>query len=79
MPRIGRPRSDRAASAQIVRIKLRLYPGEDDDLIAFFAEVPRGLRALSVKTALRSGVQSAEGEANRTDDALLDSLEGFVF
>ena len=79
MPRIGRPRSARAASAQIVRIKLRLYPGEDDDLIAFFAYVPRGLRALSVKAALRSGVQSAEGEANRPDDALLDSLEGFVF
>ncbi len=79
MPKRGRPRSARAASVQIVRIKLRLYPGQDDDLIAFFAEVPRGLRALSVKTALRSGVQSAEGEANRPDDALLDSLEGFVF
>ena len=79
MPRPGRPRSPRAASAQIVRIKLRLYPGEDDDLIGFFASIPPRLRALSVKLALRSGVQSATTDTESHDETLLDNLDEFVF
>jgi len=55
MAKRGRPRSARAASAHIVRLKLRLYPGEDDDLIAYFEHIPSGLRSLTVKCALRDG------------------------
>ena len=72
----GRPRSQRAASARVVRIKLRLYPGEDDDLIAFFANVPKGLRATMVKMALRSGV---EGRVETVEDEdMTDALGSFV-
>ena len=78
MARTGRPRSSRAASAQIVRIKLRLYPGEDDDLIAFFAGIPRGLRAAMVKQALRSGMQMVGETSTSDDDELLDALESFI-
>lgn len=78
MARTGRPRSARAASARIVRIKLRLYPGEDDDLIAFFATIPDRLRATCVKAALRTGAQPGTTEAGAEDDALLQALDDLV-
>ena len=43
----------------ILRVKLRLYPGEDDDLIVFFDSIPHRLRATMVKQALRSGTLTA--------------------
>jgi hypothetical protein len=77
--RRGRPRSARAASAKIIRIKLRLYPGEDDDLIAFFGEIPTGLRARMVKDALRSGIEiPAEATSADSTDDLLEVLDTFV-
>ena len=79
MARMGRPRSARAASAQVIRIKLRLYPAEDDDLILFFRDIPRGLRAARVKAALRTGALSTVGTAGAEDESLLDSLEELVF
>ena len=74
----GRPRSARAASARIVRIKLRLYPGEDEDLIAFFTAVPHRLRAAMVKRALRSGVLTESEDIATEDDELLKALDAFV-
>ena len=79
MVRRGRPPSARAANARIVRLKLRLYPGEDDDLIAFFAAIPSGLRALSVKQALRTGSLPTEATPGAVPEALLDALDGLVF
>ena len=76
MAKRGRPRSPRAATAKIVRIKLRLYPGEDDDLMAFFANIPHGLRATMVKVALRSGVSDQTGTVE--NDGLSDLLDAFV-
>ena len=78
MARIGRPKSPRAESVRIVRIKLRLYPSEDDDLIAFFGGIPTGLRAASVKLALRSGMENTEGQAQDQDDELMDALDAFI-
>ena len=69
----GRPRSNR--KAQIVQIKLRLYPGEDDDLIAFFDSIPPGLRAAMVKQALRSGAPQFE---ESQDEDLFDALDAFI-
>jgi hypothetical protein len=71
----GRPRSQRAAAARIVYLKMRLYPGEDDDLIAFVAGIPKGLLAASIKRALRDGVQG-DAPAVRNDEllSLLDDL-----
>lgn len=77
MARPGRPKSERAASAQIVRVKLRLYPGEDDDLIAFFGVIPVGLRAISVKRALREGA-SINQERSQPESDLLDALDAFL-
>ena len=61
-----------------MRIKLRLYPGEDDDLIAFSASVPHTLRATTVKRALRSGGLGQDDEATDADDDLLDPLESLT-
>lgn len=76
--RRGRPRSSRAAAAEIVLIKLRLYPVEDVDLIAFFSSIPAGLRAVSVKQALRDGVRMEDDVVASGNDALLDALDAFV-
>ena len=74
--RRGRPPSARAAQAMVVHVKLRLYPGEDDDLIAFVSRVPRGLLAASVKRALRDGRQTDAPAVE--DDALFSVLGGLV-
>lgn len=78
MSRRGRPPSLRAASARVVNIKLRLYPGEDDDLVAFFSRIPERLRAVCVKAALRSGSQPGTVLCDAEQDALADALEGLV-
>lgn len=78
MGRRGRPRSPRAASARRVFVKLHLYPGEDDDLMAFFDEIPEGLRAAMVKRALRSGMPGGSPSSMPEDDALLDALDAFI-
>ena len=73
----GRPKSQRAASAVVVQIKLRLYP-EDGDLVEFFASVPLGLRAAMVKRALRSGICESEAECQAEEDAFGDLLDSLV-
>ncbi len=47
----GRPKRETV----VIRLSLRLHPGEDDDLINFFAFLPYGGRAKGVMTALRTG------------------------
>ena len=75
MARRGRPRSERASSAHIVYVKLRLYAGEDDDLKHFFGSIPMGLRASMVKEALRSGRVVADQGGLSTDEELLHALD----
>ena len=77
MARRGRPRSARAASAQIVRLKLRLYPGEDDDLIAYFESIPSGLRSLTVKRALRDGSPMCS-ETSDPEEDVRDIFDAFL-
>lgn len=48
-------RSRKTGQLHIYRLTLRLWKGEDDDLIAFLESVPIGKRVIAVKTALRSG------------------------
>jgi len=76
MARRGRPPSPRAASAKVVHIKLRLYPGEDDDLIAFFEAIIPRLRAAMVKQALRSGTYE-QGELEE-DEEIISTLDLLV-
>ena len=78
MARRGRPPSVRAASARVIRVKLRLYTGEDDDLVAFFAGIPHRLRAAMVKQALRSGAQVPDQGLSSEDDDLFAALDAFV-
>ncbi len=78
MAKRGRPPSPRAAAATIVNVKMRLYPDEDDDLIRFFASVPRRLRAVMVKQALRSGLGEGRSESTDPEGGLLETLETFV-
>ena len=79
MPKTGRPRSARAASAQVIRIKLRLYPGEDDDLISFFAGISQGLRAATVKRRLRDGNSATDATETGDEDSVLSMLDELVF
>jgi hypothetical protein len=51
--RRGRP--PLTAEVVEVHIHLRLRRGEDDDLLAFFAQVGKRQRALFLKQALRTG------------------------
>ncbi|MHB1356740.1 MAG: hypothetical protein ACYCZF_12290 [Anaerolineae bacterium] len=78
MPKLGRPPSLRAASARVIHIKLRLYPGEDDDLIAFFDSIIPRLRAVRVKQALRSGINDSQYRDYCEDEKILDALDILV-
>jgi hypothetical protein len=61
----------------VLQIKLRLYPGADDDLLTFFGSIPPFSRAAMVKRALRSGMPTS-GEQEAANDSLLDALDSFV-
>lgn len=74
--RRGRPPSERARQALKVYVKLRLYPGDDDDLITFVQGVPKGLLASSVKRALRDGIHLPLDGGS--DEELLATLDGLV-
>jgi hypothetical protein len=65
----------------VVRVALFLRPGEDDDLIEFFASIPVDLRASALKLALRSGkmqVNLAELAELPSDDDIEESLDNLL-
>ena len=65
-----------------VGIKLTLVIGEDDDLIGLLERVPRKLRAITVKSALRGHAMqwSDPNQSKREESAqLLSELDGFVW
>ena len=72
----GRPRKETV----VVMVKLRLHPGEDDDLIDFFASLPNRGRARAVTAALRTGHigQVLIGEGLDDDQMAEDMLESFL-
>gem|GEM_PF-1867567 len=59
-------------------VKFHLRPGEDDDLIQFFADLPTRQRAAAFKVALRSGgmAQVAGHRTERTADVQGADLSG---
>ena len=63
---------------QRVRIHLWLRPGEDDDLIEFFRQVPLGRRPSAIKAALRTGGMQADGLAMAGDDDDREFVAGFL-
>ena len=72
----GRPPS--AVKPIVVRVALYLRPGEDDDLIEFFAPIPIRLRASAVKQALRSGQLPATLNEVPSDDEVEDALDNLL-
>lgn len=50
-----RGRKPKEGELKVFDIRLRLWVGEDDDLIAFLESVPSGQRPTGLKIALRSG------------------------
>jgi hypothetical protein len=70
----GRPRL--SVQPQIVNIKLRLYPDQDEDLLQFLQGVPERMRSSAVKMAMRSGNLSAAAENAAPED---DDLDGLLF
>ena len=61
MPR-GRPASHAALWETHVHLRLRV--GEDDDIIAFFENIPPGRRVSALKSALRAGGMQAPHVTN---------------
>lgn len=66
---MGRPR---LPPAVCIGIKLTLRPGQDEDLLAFFAGIPPAQRAAAVCRALRAGgIQAGQAGQAAEDDTLL--------
>ena len=71
----GRPRRETV----VVRVKLRLHPGEDDDLIDFFASLPERGRARAVISALRTGdIHQVLVDEGIDEDQMADDFEGWL-
>ena len=63
-----------------VHVHLRLRRGEDDDLIAFFAQAAPRQRGTLLKSALRSGQMDGLTQTTEADEAeLADAIADFVF
>lgn len=61
----------------VIPIKLTLHPGDDDDLIDWFARTPDRLRSVAVKAALRGGATLTDQTSTADDTfARLDALIG---
>jgi hypothetical protein len=73
----GRPVSK--AQRWEFQVHLRLQAGEDDDLIAFFRQIPARKRVSAIKSALRSGGMSSTPLPDSVlDDELFSSLDDFL-
>ena len=72
----GRPRL--VQRPRIFFIKLRLYPGQDDDLITFLSGVPYRLRTAAVKGALRTGNPKVRLDGLPDDEQMADAPSGLM-
>lgn len=70
MARCGRPRKQQE-NRFVMRLTLHLWGGEDDDLIAFFKEIPARRRVAMVKSALRNGESILVSPSIGADDELV--------
>ena len=62
----------------IVAVKLTLVKGEDDDLLDLFAGTPTGLRAVTVKSALRGQLLQPVAGEGADSHGIADELAGFI-
>lgn len=75
--RCGRPRDSREEIE--ITLHLRLRRGRDDDLIAFFAAFPPGMRVAAFKMAFRNGTMVTTNTSLVSDDDLDNALEMLLF
>lgn len=63
----------------IIMIKLRLYPGRHDQLIAFFRRIPDRLRAASVIQVMLGGrLDEIKIDDLPSDDDIMASFDGLL-
>lgn len=63
----------------IIMIKLRLYPGRHDRLIAFFKRIPDRLRAASVIQIMNGGsLDAVNVDELPSDDDIMASFDGLL-
>ncbi len=76
MGRRGRPRKE--GRPVVVHIRLRLWPGEDDDLIRLLS-APRA-RARLVKAALRGAdLSRLAAPSGPSEEEILDAFDRLIF
>jgi len=61
-----------------IQVKLRLYLGQDDDLIAWFDGIPDGLRSAMVKSALRTGAGAVSLADLPDEDEMVAALDDLM-
>jgi hypothetical protein len=61
----GRPKAE--TQPIVFYLNLRLYPGVDDDLIAYLQNAPRRLRVQYVLKAMRSGASPLLPQSNTVE------------
>ncbi len=59
---------------KVIQIKLRLHPGQDDDLLSWFEQMPNRLRAPAVKAALRAGGMTTAVADVPDDDEIVAAM-----
>lgn len=63
----------------IIMVKLRLYPGRHDRLIAFFKRIPDRLRAASVIQVINGGsLDTLNIDELPSDDDIMASFDGLL-
>lgn len=68
-----------ACASWETHIHLRLRVGEDDDIIAFFSELPIRRRASALKSALRAGGMQAPHVTNADlENELISAANEFL-
>lgn len=72
------PRPRKKGACHVYRITLRLWEGEDDDLIAFLDAAPDGRKVAAVKQAMRGGNLGLDRDAEIDDDDLFDLVDGLL-
>ena len=74
---MGRPA--RTQVPIVFNVKLVLYEGEDDDLLAYLRSAPARKRAAAVKLAMRSGeIGGLVMEGVPSEEEMMISFDGFV-
>ncbi|MHC1732951.1 MAG: hypothetical protein AB9888_13110 [Bacteroidales bacterium] len=75
--KLGRP--PLSQETVVVQIKLRLKVGQDDDLIKFFDNIPKGQIPACLKSALRSGNIDIFPEELVEEYEIMNMIDNMVF